>query len=105
MDPLLVFISVFSILFIFSRFVFLAFFKNLSECFLVISDVSTDESSLSHNQLAKIFCMCLTRIRDYLYQTNIHKFTPSDTGAQNSVPSPRGTFLSPKQSFNIQIEM
>ena len=54
---------------------FLAFFKNFSECFPVISGVSTGESSWSHEQFAKIFCVCLAGIYDYLYQTNIRKFT------------------------------
>jgi len=38
-------ILVFSIILIFSRFLLLAFLKNLSECIPVISRVSTDESS------------------------------------------------------------
>jgi len=42
--PLLHCILVFSFLLIFSRFLFLVFFKNFSECFPVISGVSTDES-------------------------------------------------------------
>jgi len=84
---------------------FLAFSKNFSECFPVVSGVSTDESSLAHNQFDKIFCMfepeyAIIRIR----QTST-SLPPCDTGAQNSAPSPRGTFLGPKQSFNPQIEM
>ena len=43
--PLLACILVFNIIFLFSRFLFLAVFKDLSECFPVISGVSTDESS------------------------------------------------------------
>jgi len=43
--PWLACISVFSIILVFSRFLLLAFFKNLSECIPVISGVSTDESS------------------------------------------------------------
>jgi len=34
---------------------FLAFFKNILEYFPLISDVSTNESSSSHNEFAKIF--------------------------------------------------
>ena len=52
--PLLTCISVFSILVIFSRFLFLVFSK-ISQSFPVISGVGTDESSSLHNQFAKIF--------------------------------------------------
>jgi len=48
-------ISLFGILLIFTRFLFLAFFKNILEHFPLISGVITNESSSSHNQLAKIF--------------------------------------------------
>ena len=45
MGPLLACFSVFSVLLIFSRILLLAFFKNFSECFPVISGVSSGESS------------------------------------------------------------
>ena len=44
--PLLACISVFSILLIFNRFLFLAVFKDFSECFPVISGVGTDRSRI-----------------------------------------------------------
>jgi len=75
MGPPLACISVLSILLIISRILFLAFFKNFPECIRVISGVSTDESSYSHNQFANIFCMCLNGICGYPYQTNIRKLT------------------------------
>jgi len=53
--PLLACISIFGILLIFTRFLFLAFFKNILEYFPLISGVSTNESSSSHNQFAKNF--------------------------------------------------
>jgi len=60
---------------IFTTFLFLAFLKNILEYFPLISGVSTNESSSSHDQFAKVFVCVLTGICNYPYHKNMRKFT------------------------------
>jgi len=101
MGPLLACISLFGSLLIFTRFLFLAFFKKILENFPLISGVSTNESSSSHNQFAKIFvCVCpeytIIRIRKISASS-----PPSDTGGPKFSPVATGVFvgLAPQTKF------
>ena len=100
MGPLLACISVFSILLIFSRFLFLAFFKNFSECFRV--SVRANPVNRITNLPRFLVCaspdyaiICIRQISASL--------SPSDKGGPKISPLAAGSFFLgslPKQGFN-----